>query len=162
MTGDKVETFDGACACGGIAFRMQSKPMFVHCCHCRWCQRETGSAFVLNAFIESNRVTLLKGQVTEIEIPSQSGMGQIIARCPKCLIAVWSHYGGERRLSMVRVGTLENPHYMPPDIHIFTESKQPWVALADGVPALPQYYRRSQYWPVESLSRREIMLKNAI
>ncbi len=53
--------FDGGCACGQVRYRMTSEPMFVHCCHCRDCQRQTGSAFVLNALIEADRVTRLEG-----------------------------------------------------------------------------------------------------
>jgi hypothetical protein len=159
MTKPTSKTFDGACACGEVRYRMQSRPLVVHCCHCRYCQRETGSAFVLNAFLESDRLTLLSGTVEKITIPSESGKGQMIVRCSQCKIALWSHYGGEERLSMVRVGTLESPDTMPPDIHIYTESRQPWVVLPDGVPAMPQFYQRSKFWPADSLARREAMLR---
>jgi len=158
MTEESGETFAGGCTCGSVRFQMRSRPLIVHCCHCRWCQRETGSAFVLNAFLESDRLDLICGQVEKIPIPSESGRGQTIVRCSNCQIALWSHYGGDERLSMVRVGTLDDPDSMPPDIHIYTESKQPWVLLPDDIPAAPQYYQRSKYWPADSLARRETML----
>jgi hypothetical protein len=161
MTEQKKATFDGACTCRDVRYRMQSRPLFVHCCHCRWCQRETGSAFVLNAFLETDRLTLLSGDVEKVAVPTESGNGQTIVRCSKCLIAVWSHYGADHRISMVRVGTLNDPDCMPPDIHIFTESKQPWVILNDDLPVLPKYYQRSKYWPAESLARRESLLQKA-
>ena len=150
---------EGHCTCRLVRYRIRGKPLFVHCCHCRWCQRETGSAFALNALIETTRLELLSGHVETINTPSNSGKGQQIARCPVCRIALWSHYAGAgRALSFVRVGTLEDPDSLPPDIHIFTSSKQPWVVLPPGARAVPEYYARSQYWPPESLERRKAAL----
>ncbi|MBN9538789.1 MAG: GFA family protein [Alphaproteobacteria bacterium] len=128
--------------------------MFVHCCHCRWCQRETGGAFVLNAMIEADRVEPLSGEVDVVDTPSNSGRGQKISRCPKCRVAVWSNYAGAGpAIRFVRVGTLDEPDHLPPDIHIFTESKQPWVVLPSGVPAMPEYYDPRQMWPKASQDR---------
>lgn len=147
--------FDGRCACGGVRYRVNARPMFVHCCHCRSCQRETGSAFALNAMVEAEHVELLEGEVARVDIPSDSGKGQQIVRCPTCQVAVWSHYGADREaVCFVRVGTLEDAAAMPPDIHIFTSSKQPWVVLPEGVPAVPEYYSAREQWPEESLARR--------
>jgi hypothetical protein len=132
--------------------------MVVHCCHCRWCQRETGASFALNAMIEAGRVLLLQGEPELVNTPSNSGKGQKILRCPMCRIALWSHYAGASdRVSFVRVGTLDDPDRLPPDIHIFTSSKQPWVVLPEGTPAVPDYYDREEYWTKESLARREAL-----
>ena len=144
---------DGGCDCKAIRYRMMTKPMFVNCCHCRWCQRETGSAFVLNALIESERVQLLAGAPEVIDTPSESGRGQKIARCPSCKIALWSNYSLPT-VRFIRVGTLDNPDVAPPDAHIFTASKQPWVILPPGAPAFADYYDASKLWPAESLERR--------
>jgi hypothetical protein len=138
---------------------MKTKPLFVHCCHCRWCQRETGASFALNAMIEADRVEVLQGAPEIVYTPSNSGKGQKIVRCTTCRIAVWSHYAGAGdAVSFVRVGTLDMPDHLPPDIHIFTSSKQPWVVLSAGAPAVPEYYDRKQYWPQESLDRRSALL----
>jgi hypothetical protein len=134
---------------------MTSKPLFVHCCHCTWCQRETGTAFALNAMIEANRVELLQGEVEVIDTPSLSGKGQKISRCPKCRVALWSNYAGAGdAVRFVRVGTLDEAGRFPPDIHIFTSTKQPWVVLPQGARAVPEFYRISELWPKESLERR--------
>jgi hypothetical protein len=147
--------YEGGCTCRHVRYRMRTRPLFVHCCHCRWCQRETGTAFALNAMIEADRVELLAGDVDEIDTPSASGAGQTIARCPRCRIAVWSNYsGGGDRVRFVRVGTLDDPDRLPPDIHIFTMSKQPWVVLPAGTPAVREYYKASEMWPPDSLARR--------
>lgn len=138
---------------------MTTKPLFVHCCHCTWCQRETGAAFALNAMIEADRVELLQGDVEVINTPSNSGKGQRISRCPKCRIALWSNYSGAGdAVRFVRVGTLDEPGRFPPDIHIFTSTKQPWVVLPEGTPAVLEYYKASERWPKESLERRAALL----
>ena len=150
---------EGGCDCRTVRYRMQSRPLFVHCCHCRWCQRESGASFALNAMIEADRVTELGEMPQLVATPSNSGAGQLIARCPSCKVAVWSHYAGAGPvLKFVRVGTLDDPDLLPPDIHIFTESKQPWVVLPAGVPVVAQYYDRDEHWPEESLARRRAIL----
>ena len=149
------DEFNGSCTCGQVQFTMHSKPMFVHCCHCHWCQRETGTAFALNAMIEADRVELLQGEVEVIHTPSNSGKGQKISRCPNCKIALWSNYAGAgEAVRFVRVGTLAQAEQLPPDIHIFTASKLPWVVLPEGMPAVAEYYKSAEYWPAESLARR--------
>jgi hypothetical protein len=138
---------------------MDARPLFVHCCHCHWCQRESGASFALNAMIEADRISLLAGEPEIVDTPSESGRGQKIARCPRCRVAVWSNYAGAGpAVRFVRVGTLDEPDHLPPDIHIFTKTKQPWVVLPPGTPAVPEYYDREQYWPKESLARREALL----
>jgi hypothetical protein len=146
---------EGGCTCRFVRYRMTGRPLFVHCCHCRWCQRETGASFALNAMIEAERVELVKGEVDMVDTPSNSGKGQKISRCPKCRIAVWSNYAGAgEAIRFVRVGTLDEPDRLPPDIHIFTASKQRWVLLPPGAPAVEEYYEATEMWPAESLARR--------
>ena len=162
MTHDPFAPLEGGCTCRDVRYRMTSAPLFVHCCHCRWCQRETGAAFALNALIEADRVIHLKAEPELVNTPSQSGKGQRIARCPACRVAVWSNYaGGGDALRFVRVGTLDEPDRLPPDIHIFTSSKQPWVVLPPGMPAVAEYYKASEMWPPDSLARRAAWIARA-
>ena len=157
--GPGVYPLDGGCSCRRVRYRLLTSPLFVHCCHCRWCQRESGAAFALNAMIESDRVVELGAAPELVDTPSASGEGQVIARCPHCHVAVWSHYGGAGPLlKFVRVGTLDEPDHLPPDIHIFTASRQPWVVLPAAVPAVAEYYDRDKYWPAASLERRRMFL----
>lgn len=158
MTDEKEFSLQGGCACGAVRYRMTSRPMFVNCCHCRWCQRETGASFALNAVIEADRVVLLNGLPELVDTPTQSGKGQKFARCPSCRVALWSNYGGAgESVRFVRVGTLDEPDRLPPDMHIFTASKQPWVVLSPDTPAVEEYYDRDQVWPEESLARRRTL-----
>jgi hypothetical protein len=159
MSTDTSYPVEGGCGCKQLRYRMESAPMVVHCCHCRWCQRETGASFALNAMIESDRVTNLGVAPEIVHTPSESGLGQKIARCPTCRIAVWSHYAGSGPVTkFVRVGTLDHPDLLPPDVHIFTASKQPWVRIPDSVPALEAYYERETVWSPQSLARRQALL----
>ena len=140
-----------------VRYSLKSAPMFVHCCHCKDCQRQTGSAFVLNALIEADRVELLSGDPVPYAMPTDSGRPHHIHRCPACGTAVWSNYGGRTVLCFVRVGTLDDPCLLPPDVHIFTQSKLPWVVLPEGVPSFEVYYDSKTLWPVESLARRSAL-----
>lgn len=159
MTSSTSYPLEGGCDCRRIRYRMETAPLIVHCCHCRWCQRETGTAFALNALIEAERLVHLAQEPEIIDTPSQSGRGQKIARCPDCRIAVWSNYSGAGPIiRFVRVGTLDTPDVLRPDIHIFTASRQPWVVLPADVPAVPEFYEIERQWAPESLARREAFL----
>jgi hypothetical protein len=149
-----TDRFDGGCSCGAIRYRLTSPPMFVHCCHCLDCQRQTGSAFAINALIETDRIAMLAGEPVPISMPTDSGRPHDIYRCPTCEIAVWSDYGRRSYLRFVRVGTLDDPTAIRPDVHIFTRSKVPWVALPADVPAFDVYYDMKTLWPAEAQERR--------
>jgi hypothetical protein len=132
--------------------------MFVHCCHCKDCQRQTGSAFVLNALIETDRIEREGAELVAVRMPTDSGGVHDIYRCPKCQTALWSDYGGRPAVRFVRVGTLDDPAAMPPDVHIFTRSKLPWVGLPSDAKAYDIYYDMQALWPPDSLARREAVL----
>ena len=143
---------EGGCACGEIRYRLTSEPLFVHCCHCLNCQRQTGSAFVINVLIEADRVELLNGEPEQVAVPRSGGKKQRIWRCPTCEIALYSQYTSPR-VRFVRAGTLDDPAAVAPDVHIFTRSKLPWVTLPKSVPAFNVYYDTEKLWPAASLER---------
>lgn len=144
----------GRCTCGEVEFKLTAAPIVVHCCHCTWCQRETGSAFALNLCVESDQVVQRKGAVEEVTIPSNSGKGQIVMRCPNCHVALWSHYAGSgRAIAYVRVGTLGDPAATPPDMHIFTSTKLPWVPISKDVRVFEGFYSPKEEWSDEAMAR---------
>jgi hypothetical protein len=145
---------EGGCACGEVRYRLTSEPLFIHCCHCVNCQRQTGSAFVINLLIEADRVELLGGEPQPVDVPRDDGSTQRIFRCPTCQVAVYSEYG-RPEVRFVRAGTLDEPSDVTPDVHIFTKSKVDWVRLPDSVPAVEIYYDRHELWPANSLMRLE-------
>jgi hypothetical protein len=150
---------EGGCACGAVRYRLTSPPMIVHCCHCRDCQRQTGGAFAVNALIETDRIEMLSGEPVAISVPTDSGRPHDVYRCPVCETAVWSDYGRRPLLRFVRAMTLDDPDALPPDVHIFTRSKLPWVGLPPEVPAFEVYYDMATLWPPESLARRKAILR---
>ena len=143
---------EGGCACGAVRYRLPTEPLFTHCCHCLSCQRQTGSAFVINVLIEADRVEVLGGDPQPVDVPRDDGSTQRIFRCPNCQVAVFSQYG-HPGVRFVRGGTLDAPASVAPDVHIFTRSKLPWVTLPASVPAFEVYYDSQALWPAESLER---------
>lgn len=153
-----TECLTGRCTCGQLTYRMTAAPMITHACHCSWCQRETGTAFALNTLIETDRLQVT-GAIDYVMTPSASGKGQEIARCPSCRVAVFSHYAGAGRvLAFVRVGTLDTPDACPPDVHIFTATKQPWLVFPEGAKVFAEYYKSAEVWSPEALDRRRAAL----
>jgi hypothetical protein len=149
------ESFDGGCHCGAVRYRLLSAPLFTHCCHCLDCQKQTGGAFAINALIEASRIEMLKGEPKPISMPTDSGRPHDIYRCEQCGVALWSDYGRRRYLYFVRVPTLDEPHAIRPDVHIFTRKKVPWVRFPEGARVFEDYYDMKAEWPPESLERRK-------
>ena len=154
------DTREGGCSCGAVRYRLTSDPLFTHCCHCLNCQRQTGSAFVINLLIEADRVEMLEGAPQPVDVPRDDGSKQRIFRCPTCQVAVFSEYG-RPEVRFVRAGTLDDPSTVAPDVHIFTRSKLGWVELPESVPAFEVYYDRKALWPPESLERIEAIFAAA-
>jgi hypothetical protein len=146
-------TREGGCSCGAVRYRLATDPLFVHCCHCLNCQRQTGSAFVINLLIEADRIELLAGEPEPVEVPRGRTQTQRIFRCPNCQVAVFSRYTSAK-VRFVRGGTLDDPSSVEPDVHIYTRSKLPWVVLPEATPAFRTYYDTEKLWPAESLERR--------
>src|SRR5215510_12839159 len=141
---------EGGCSCGAVRYRLTSEPLIVHCCHCLNCQRQTGSAFVINVLIEADRLELLAGDPDRVPVPRDDGSTQDVWRCPTCRTAVYSEYT-RPTVRFVRAGTLDDPASVAPDVHIFTRSKLPWVQLPESVPAFNVYYDTETIWSEESL-----------
>jgi hypothetical protein len=147
---------EGGCACGEVRYRLMSEPLIVHCCHCLNCQRQTGSAFVINMLIETKLLEVVTGEPTAVDVPRDDGSMQTVWRCPTCQTALFSQYTSPR-IRFVRAGTLDDPSVVAPDVHIFTKSKVPWVSIPDSVPAVQVFYDMKEMWPKESLARLEAL-----
>jgi hypothetical protein len=148
---------EGGCSCGVVRYRLTSEPLFTHCCHCLNCQRQTGSAFVINLLIETDRLEILSGEPQPVDVPRTKGT-QRIWRCPTCQIALFSQYT-RPDVRFVRAGTLDDPSLVSPDVHIFTRSKLPWIVLPESVPAFDVYYDTRELWPPASLERLDALGK---
>ncbi|MGH2844234.1 MAG: GFA family protein [Solirubrobacteraceae bacterium] len=151
---------EGGCACGDVRYRLTAQPLFIHCCHCLNCQRQTGSAFVINLLIEAEHVELLASAPESSDVPRDDGSSQRIFRCPRCQVAVFSQYS-RPGIWFVRGGTLDDPRGITPDVHIFTRSKVDWVRLPKGVAGFEVYYDAEKLWPAASLRRLEAVHRAA-
>jgi hypothetical protein len=145
---------EGGCACGSVRYRLTSDPLFIHCCHCLNCQRQTGSAFAINLMIETDRLEILSAAPQPVGVSRDDGGTQRIFRCPSCQVAVFSEYG-RPELRYVRAGTLDLSSEVTPDVHIFTRSKVSWISIPDSIPAFDVYYDMKALWPAASLERLE-------
>lgn len=151
-----LENIEGGCTCGEVRYKVLNSPLITHACHCRWCQRQTGGPHVINALYEADLIELTKGEVENVMTDSPSGRGQLIARCPSCHIALWSnyHFGGmKERIRFLRVGTLDNPDLIPPDVHIFTTTKLPWYVIPEGQLAVDEFYNSETTWSEDAKKR---------
>jgi hypothetical protein len=145
----------GGCACGAVRYQLMHEPLFVHACHCRDCQRHTGSAFVVNAMVMATDIVVMQGALAPWPAPAAKGAKHFIHRCTQCQGAIWSSYGGKATAMVyLRACTLDAPGHWPPQAHIFTRTKHAWVGLPKDVPAFKSWYDRDKLWPAESLARR--------
>ena len=162
---NEFETQTGGCTCGQVRYEVKAQPLIVHACHCSWCQNQTGAPHVVNALVETDLVELTAGEIENIQVPSASGKGQSIARCKSCKVAVWSHYdfgGLGQQVRFVRVGTLDNPKTIPPDVHIYTSSKLPWYLIHPSHQAEEEFYDLHTTWRPESLKRLQAIKEAAM
>jgi hypothetical protein len=153
-----MTALEGGCACGAVRYRLKTGPMFVNCCHCSDCQRQVGSAFVINALIETDRIEIQSGEIAPTAMPTDSGRPHLVYRCTACGTTLWSDYGDRKVLSFLRATTLDDRGALQPDAHIFTRSKLPWVRLPDDARVFEVYYDMQKEWPAESLARRDALL----
>jgi hypothetical protein len=145
---------EGGCACGAARYRLTAPPLIVHACHCRDCQKQTGSAFVLNAWIERQFVAADHTVLLSFRLTAGSGQPHDVFYCGSCGTRLWSKYhAAPGDTLLVRVGTLDRPDLAPPDIHIFTRSKLPWLELPQGAPAFDAFYDIAKQWPPASIER---------
>jgi hypothetical protein len=130
-------TLQGGCTCGLVRYRLKKKPITVNACHCRFCQRLSGSAFALNAMIETEYVEMIgKGEPELIHIPTDLSERTRAWRCPTCSVLLFNdHMLMNENIRFVRVGTLEEGERLPPDAHYFVSRKHPWIVVPDNVPA---------------------------
>jgi hypothetical protein len=155
-----AKRLQGGCACGKVRYQLLATPIRVHCCHCTDCQKHTGSAFVINAIIETSAIRKILGDLEAVPVHRAHGPHDIY-RCRKCKVAVWSDYGHRPQIRFVRVGTLDDPSALRPDIHIYTRTKLPWVKLPKGIPAFRDYYDPKRVWPKKSLQRLAAVLSQS-
>jgi hypothetical protein len=153
------KSLEGGCGCGAVRYRLTGEPFIVHNCHCSLCQRQTGTGSAVNAFIESDRLNLLSGDVVENAFETGSGATQTVIRCGKCGTAMWSFYPRlGRKVAAVRVGTLDEPSLAAPDVAIFVADKPDWAPVPEGIPTFEQFYNPMDVYSEQSLARLKAVI----
>jgi hypothetical protein len=145
---------EGGCACGAIRYKLTDRPLIVHACHCRDCQRLSGSAFATNIWIERKFVEPGPTTPSSFRLAGGSRQPHDVIFCERCGTIVWSRYHPVPWALFVRAGTLDDPDAVKPDLHMFIRSKLPWLELPKGARAFDSFYRLDEVWPAESLERR--------
>ena len=151
--------YNGKCSCGQVHYTLKNDPIFTHACHCTLCQRYTASAFIVHSLMETTNFTLIKGALSETVGPSGSGKGHVIKRCPNCGDQIYSHFMGLNNLLVLKTTTLSNANELPPQAHVFLDSKLEWLKLSDNIPKFDKFYRREEIYSDESLERMKIALQ---
>lgn len=143
--------------CNTVRYRLLTSPLFCHACHCLDCQRVSGSAFILSLEIELYNIKIISATLPAFtKHEPKPGVFEQFAECPKCRVRLWADSMVEEAVCDVRVGTLDFPSLMEPDLHIFVESKLDWVRLPDGARTMLKGGNVQQFWPKSSLKRLEI------
>jgi hypothetical protein len=160
MASKTPNTLEGGCGCGAVRYRLNDEPYIVHNCHCGLCQRQTGTGSAVNAFIETDRLELLSGELREVDFATGSGGTQTVVRCARCGTPLWSHYPRlGRKVAAVRVGTLDDPSRAPPDVAIFVADKPAWAPVPEGIPTFDQFYNPAEFWSPEVMARVRAVLE---
>ena len=143
----------GRCACGRVSYKIKEDPLFTYACHCKDCQRTTGSAFVVHLIL-AERDFEIEGDTRSATVPSGSGAGCDLHYCAECGIYVWCRYLYHQvPVLAVRGGTLDDTNAVRPQAHIFTRNMQSWFRLPEGVPSFKNGIDRNEAWSADSLKK---------
>ena len=150
----------GGCGCGAVRFEIAVDPIFVNNCHCGLCQKQTGSTSVVNAFFETDALTVISGETVRHLFAAGSGGEHVVVRCAACGTALWSHYPRVGAFGLgVRVGTLDDPGAVRPDAVVWAANRMPWVTLPEGIPVFEAYYNPAEFLAPVKFARLAALVK---
>ena len=152
------EKLTGGCMCGQVKYQITEKPLFTQACHCKDCKVLTGSSYVVNSSILENTL-IVEGEVSSAELKAGSGASCKTYFCAKCGTYVYADYDSAVKRLTVRTKTLDSPEKFPPQVHIFTKDKDPWLNLSEDTVCFKEMYDPKKIWPEESLKRYSEYLK---
>lgn len=127
---------DGGCLCGAVTYTCDAEPVFTAVCHCRDCQRQTGTAFSVIVGVPAQAFELSGEVATHVTIGEDHGRETKRRFCPECGSPVMSESDGIPDVVIVKAGTLDDPSWLAPQIEVWGKSAQPWVVPAEGRPRL--------------------------
>ncbi|HEY8604194.1 GFA family protein [Tsuneonella suprasediminis] len=137
------EIIEGGCNCRHARYKLHGAPLAVAACHCRNCQRQSGSAYSVNLVVAGDSVAI-EGELACYEDPdSESGKPVLREFCPNCGSPIRSIPTASPAMVAIKAGTLDNPDAFPPAIHIWTCQMLDWVDVPEGVPQFPKGPQRA-------------------
>jgi hypothetical protein len=135
--------FTGGCACGAIRYTCSAEPFASLNCHCRDCQRASGSAFAAVLIVPVAAFSLTKGEPTYYDVKADSGNNMSRGFCGKCGAPVFIQH---TRITpgpavvVIQAASLDDPSWFQPIIDIYTSRAQPWDFMN---PALQKFEKGS-------------------
>ncbi len=122
----------GGCQCGRVRYRLVGEPLFLSVCHCKECQRQSGSAFGMSMLVPEANLTV-EGTLKSFERSSESGRPVRCHFCPECGTRIYHAISYAAGAVNLKPGTLDDTSWLEPRLQAWTRSKQPWVALPEGL-----------------------------
>jgi len=127
----------GGCNCGAIRYSIETEPETVMVCHCSNCRRQSGSAFSVNLLVPSDKVDISGDAVHYFDRQTDSGNLLLRSFCGRCGSPICSRRDLGAALTVIKVGTLDEPDRFAPTVQIWTDSALPWVKLDEDVASMP-------------------------
>ena len=122
----------GGCQCGAVRYEIQAEPLTLYVCHCRDCQRQSGSGFGMSLPVPRESLVLLSGQPHEWRRRAESGREVVCQFCGDCGTRLFHLPSRNPKVANVKPGTLDDTGWLEPVGQLWTSRRQPWVQWADG------------------------------
>jgi hypothetical protein len=129
--------FEGGCSCGKVRYSSDADPIFSGICHCKSCQKTTGTSFSVVVAVPAPSLTLT-GEVKVFDAKGDTGQAVHSTFCPNCGSPVLGTAEIMQDVVMIRAGTLDDASTLKPAMEIYCDSKQPWVSLGGGLQSFPK------------------------
>jgi hypothetical protein len=127
--------YEGGCYCGAIRYKINVEPLSIYACHCTHCQQQGGSAFNMSMLVPAAGMEVTKGELKQTHRVADSGNKIFGYFCPDCGIRLFHRPEANDQMRIVRPGTLDDTSWVKPIAFVWTQSKQPWFELPEGIPS---------------------------
>ena len=124
-------TYSGGCQCGQVRYLLDGEIIRLNVCHCRDCQKQSGSAFGMSLIVPDETFRLTSGRLQTFETMAESGRTKTCAFCGGCGVRI---YNATSVLKSIKPGTLDDVSWLRPDAHYWTKRRQQWTSLPDDIP----------------------------
>ena len=124
----------GGCLCGGVRYTSDAEPALTAVCHCTGCQKQTSTSFSMLVAIPKGNLEIEGPKLGEFHGVGETGEPVTRRFCPDCGSPIVSDVGATPGLDWIKAGTLDDPSWFQPQMHIWCDSAQPWVEISEDLP----------------------------